>query len=122
MYRRASLTEAINTYPAKNRPAVPSKFRSTLSVFIVYSPPIPLAGFDDIGSGCAKVSRIDHSPPLSATWPARVLIGTAGTHLDVNNSLDENGRSSTKGRGLDSGTRRQVYQPIWPIRLRIIAL
>jgi hypothetical protein len=31
MYRRASLSEAINTYPAKNKPAVPSKFRSTLS-------------------------------------------------------------------------------------------
>jgi hypothetical protein len=35
MYRRVSLIDMRNTYPAKSRPAVPNMFRTTLNVFIV---------------------------------------------------------------------------------------
>jgi hypothetical protein len=34
-YRRVSLIDVRNTYPAKSRPAVPNMFRTTLNVFIV---------------------------------------------------------------------------------------
>jgi hypothetical protein len=35
MYRRVSLIDMRNTYPANSRPAVPNMFRTTLNVFIV---------------------------------------------------------------------------------------
>jgi hypothetical protein len=34
-YRQESLTDIINTYPAKSRPIVPTAFRTTLNALIV---------------------------------------------------------------------------------------
>ena len=44
-YRQESLTDIINTYPAKSRPTVPTAFRTTLNALIVspfklISPPL----------------------------------------------------------------------------------